>query len=135
MFNVTNISKVNQCFCCCSVIKLCPTLCDLVAYKACQVPLSMGFPRQEYWSGLSFSFSKGPSWPKNRTCVSSTGRQILYHWATRELFFYAESNYILRRRKVTWYITYLETFQNALLSSTYFILLTKLVLHKINNCL
>ena len=21
---------------------------------ACQVPLSMGFPRQEYWSGLSF---------------------------------------------------------------------------------
>ena len=54
MFNVTNISKVNQCFCCCSVIKLCPTLCDLVAYKACQVPLSMGFPRQEYWSGLPF---------------------------------------------------------------------------------
>ena len=22
---------------------------------ACQVPLSMGFPRQEYWSGLPFS--------------------------------------------------------------------------------
>jgi len=21
---------------------------------ACQLPLSMGFPRQEYWSGLSF---------------------------------------------------------------------------------
>ena len=21
---------------------------------ACQVPLSMGFPRQEYWSGLPF---------------------------------------------------------------------------------
>jgi len=22
---------------------------------ACEVPLSMGFPRQEYWSGLPFS--------------------------------------------------------------------------------
>ena len=24
---------------------------------ACQAPLSMGFPRQEYWSGLPFPFS------------------------------------------------------------------------------
>ena len=23
-------------------------------YVACQAPLSMGFPRQEYWSGLPF---------------------------------------------------------------------------------
>ena len=29
-----------------------------VAYPA---PLSMGFPRQEYWSRVAFSFSKGPS--------------------------------------------------------------------------
>ena len=31
--------------------QLCPTLCTpwAVAYQA---PLSMGFPRQEYWSGL-----------------------------------------------------------------------------------
>ena len=28
-----------------------PTLCDSVA---CQTPLSIEFPRQEYWSGLSF---------------------------------------------------------------------------------
>jgi len=31
------------------VTKLCLTLC-----VACQAPLSMGFPRQEYWSGLPF---------------------------------------------------------------------------------
>jgi len=31
------------------VIKLCPTLAT-----SCQVPLSMGFPRQEYWSGFPF---------------------------------------------------------------------------------
>ena len=29
--------------------KLCPTLCNPVY---CQAPLSMGFSRQEYWSGL-----------------------------------------------------------------------------------
>ena len=35
------------------VAQLCPTLCDLwtVAHKA---PPSMGFSRQEYWSGLPF---------------------------------------------------------------------------------
>ena len=31
-----------------------PTLCNPRAV-ACQVPLSVGFPRQEYWSGLSFA--------------------------------------------------------------------------------
>ena len=35
------------------VAQSCPTLCDpwTVAYQA---PLSMGFSRQEYWSGLPF---------------------------------------------------------------------------------
>ena len=30
------------------------TLCDPVNYIAYQAPLSMGFSRQEYWSGLPF---------------------------------------------------------------------------------
>ena len=35
--------------------KLCPTLLQLHGlYVAHQAPLSMGFPRQEYWHGLSF---------------------------------------------------------------------------------
>ena len=33
----------------------CPTLCNPIDYIACKAPLSMGFPRQEYWSGLPFS--------------------------------------------------------------------------------
>ena len=39
--------------CCCLVPRACPSLCALwtVAHQA---PLSMGFPRQEYWSGLPF---------------------------------------------------------------------------------
>ena len=31
---------------------------------ACQAPLSMGFPRQEYWSGLPFPFPGESSWPR-----------------------------------------------------------------------
>ena len=38
--------------CCCLVYKSCPTLVSPWTV-ACQAPLSMGFLRQEYWSGLS----------------------------------------------------------------------------------
>ena len=48
-----------------------------------QVPLSMGFLRQEYWSGLPFP-SPGSSLPRDRTCISCSGRQILYHGAIWE---------------------------------------------------
>ena len=37
--------------CVCSIAQLCSTLCDPMTV-ACQAPLSMGFCRQEYWSGL-----------------------------------------------------------------------------------
>ena len=33
---------------------------------------------------VAISFSRGSSWPRNWTCISCTGRQILYHWATEE---------------------------------------------------
>ena len=53
-----------------------------------QAPLSMGFPRQEYWSGLPFpSPGDGSSLLKDQTCVSyicCNGRQVLYHWASWE---------------------------------------------------
>ena len=39
--------------CCCAITKSCPTLCNPMDCT-CQAPLSMGFSRQEYWSGLSF---------------------------------------------------------------------------------
>ena len=45
------------CVCVCVLVaRLCLTLCDpwIVAYQA---PPSMGFSRQEYWSGLPFSIS------------------------------------------------------------------------------
>ena len=43
------------CCCCCLATKLCPTLLQSHGlYIACQAPLSVGFSRQEYWSGLPF---------------------------------------------------------------------------------
>ena len=38
------------------VTKFCLTLVTLWTV-ACQAPLSVGFPRQEYWSGLPFPYS------------------------------------------------------------------------------
>ena len=40
------------------VTQLCPTLCNPMDI-AHQAPLSMGFFRQEYWSGLSFPYPGG----------------------------------------------------------------------------
>ena len=36
------------------VTQSCPTLCNAVDCSSPQAPLSMGFSRQEYWSGLPF---------------------------------------------------------------------------------
>ena len=41
----------------------------------------MGFPRQEYWSGLPFPFP-GSSWPRDQTHISYIGRRVLYCWVT-----------------------------------------------------
>ena len=46
-----------------------------------QASLSMGFPRQEYWSGL-LPLSRRYSRPRDQTLISDVsyiGRWILYH--------------------------------------------------------
>ena len=52
-----------------------------------QTPLFMGFPRQEYWSGLPLPPPGESSWPRNQTqvsCIACIGRWnfFFYHWAT-----------------------------------------------------
>ena len=67
--------------CTCSVV---PDSSEISGAVACQVPLSIGFPRQEYWS---ISFFRGSSQPRDWTHVSWVScivRQILYHWVTRK---------------------------------------------------
>ena len=54
IFSTATPPAMCSCFCsCCLAAKLCPTLATpwTVAHQA---PLSMGFPRKEYWSGLPF---------------------------------------------------------------------------------
>ena len=51
-------------------------------YVACQAPLFMGFPRQKYWRGLTFSSPGDLPALGDRTlvsCISYIGRWILYH--------------------------------------------------------
>ena len=61
-------------------LQLCPTLCNPMDCRP-QAPLSMGFSRQEYWSGLSFPF---PGDLPNLAItpgshVTCSGRSVLYH--------------------------------------------------------
>ena len=50
---------------------------------ACQAPLSMGFPRQEYrMEVVAISSSRESSRSRDWTHVSWIGRWVLYHWAT-----------------------------------------------------
>ena len=49
---------------------------------ACQAPLSLGFSRQECWSAVAISFSRGSSELRDQTCISydsCIGRRILSH--------------------------------------------------------
>ena len=95
------------------VAQSCRTLCDPMDSSLHQAPPSMGFSRQEYWSGLPFPSPGNLPWrgvqvPRDRTqvshfvdrhftvwatqsrdqtrvsCISCMGKKILYHWATRE---------------------------------------------------
>ena len=52
---------------------------------ACQAPLPMGFSQARISERVAIAFSRGTSRRRDRTqvsCISCTGRQILYHWAT-----------------------------------------------------
>ena len=64
--NSQNITKIHQIYCCYLVSKSCPTRAAswIVAHQA---PLSMGFPRQEHQSAISFS--KGSSQPRNQNHI------------------------------------------------------------------
>ena len=49
-----------------------------------QAPLSMGFPRQEYWRGLPCSPPGGSSQPRYKTQISHIVAGFFTIWATRE---------------------------------------------------
>ena len=91
--NIVNIHTGSSV--CCLVAQTCLTLlwlfCSIFSMDsvAHQAPLSMGFSRQEYWSGLPFPSLEGlPNPGTEPTSPASLlhSRQILYHWDTREMY-------------------------------------------------
>ena len=58
--------------------------CNTSISVACQVPLSMEFPRQEYWSGFSIPFSTGSSQPRDQTRVSCIAGRFFTIWGAWE---------------------------------------------------
>ena len=66
------------------VAQSCPTLLWPPWTVACQAPPSMGFSRQESWSGLHFLL-QGILPPRDRTQVSHTAGRLPTIWATREV--------------------------------------------------
>ena len=58
-------------------------LCETPWTVACQAPPSIGFPRQEYWSGLPFP-SPGIFPTQGSNLGLLLDRWVLYHWTTRE---------------------------------------------------
>ena len=52
---------------------------------------------------VAISSSKGFSWPRDWTCNSFNGRQMLYHWATWEALsrkWYKQFNFYVKHKKV-----------------------------------
>ena len=59
-------------------------MCNSLWPPGCSPPVSSvhGISKARILEWLAIPFSRGSSWPRNWTCVSLIGRQILYHLAT-----------------------------------------------------
>ena len=84
------ILYTNVYLCMCSVAKSCLTLWDPMD---CSLPSSSvhGIFQARILEWIAISSSRGSSWLRVWThvsCISCTGRRILYHWAAREAPWY-----------------------------------------------
>ena len=72
-----------QCFCCCLVTKLCPTLCDSMSYS---LPGSSvhGISQARILEWVAVSFSRGIFLTQDRTWVSCIAGRFFISWATSE---------------------------------------------------
>ena len=83
-----------------NLFQSCPTLWDPMDYIAHQAPLSMGFSRQEYWSGLPFPsrrYLPDPGIELTSTCFSCIGGRFFTRWATWEAPKIFSKHYIVKQ--------------------------------------
>jgi len=82
-------------FCCCYLVtQSFPTL-GIPWTVACQASLSLGFPRQEYWSEVPFP-SPGDLADSGIKPMSPALQVDLYHWATSEAHNHVNPNTTLK---------------------------------------
>ena len=76
-----HFSEVSNC-CYCLVAQSCPTLCSPMG---CSLPGSsvLRISQTKILEWVAISFSRRSSWMRDWTHIFCIGRQILYHWATR----------------------------------------------------
>ena len=79
------------CFCCCSVAKSCLFICTPMDCSP-RGSSAHGIFQARILEWVVISSSKGFSWCMNWTCVSCSGRWIIYHWATRQDWDFQESS-------------------------------------------
>ena len=76
---------VYEAYCCCSLVaKSCLTLCDPMDYSPPGSSVH-GILQASILEWAAMPSSRGSSQPRDQTQVSCFGRQILYHWVTREV--------------------------------------------------
>ena len=84
------------------VAQSCLTPCNLMDCVARQALLSMGFCRQEYWSGLPFiSSSRGSSQPRDQnqvSCIADRNWVIKQMWVCKLKLLFAQKG---KKKKVT----------------------------------
>ena len=62
----------------------CLTLCHSVDCSSLPGSSVHGILQARILEWVAIPFSRGSSRPRDQTCISCIGRQILHHWATRE---------------------------------------------------
>ena len=80
----------------------CLTLWDSMDYSPLGSSVHGIFqPRTLEW--VAISSPRGSSWPRDQTCISCIGRQILYQWATREasVKFSSSHNFLIIQEKTS----------------------------------
>ena len=87
-------------FCCCLVTKLYLTLLQPMDWSPTRLLCPSDFLGKKT-ECVVISFSRGSSQPKDQSRVSCIGRQILYHWASREAIFHTVV-YICQRSSLNW---------------------------------
>ena len=72
-------------YCCCLAAMLCSTLRNPMDWSTPGSSVH-GISQARILEWIDISFFRDSSRPRDQTHVSCIGRQILYHWATREAF-------------------------------------------------